>query len=82
MEVAPGLGLWLPVPPPPTPRRQGQVDCTLRKEDKLTSVAQTFETEQGGDFHVVEAGSGPAEALACIPREASSLQPNPTTRLK
>lgn len=84
MEVAPGLGLWLPgwcSSPHPTPHsRQGQVDCTLTKGDKLTSVPQTLETEQGGGFHVVEAGSEPAGALACIPRNRVPFHPTP--RLK
>lgn len=40
-------------------------------------MAQTFEIEQGGYFHVVEAGRGPAGALARIPREAKFAPTQP-----
>lgn len=33
-------------------------------------MAQTFETELGGYFHVVKAGSQSSGTLACIPGEA------------
>lgn len=51
--------------PSSSPSRQGQAEGRLSKRDKSTSMAQTF-----GYFHVVEAGSQPAGALARIPREA------------